>query len=724
MLSLNEFISKFNIRLTKQQLDAVTALDRPTLLLAVPGSGKTTTLVTRVGYMVYVCGIQPDKILVMTYTRAAAADMKERFRKVFGSEYADRLRFSTINSVCYDIIREYKRDWSRNDTAPFVVLNEKETLALVRECYIKVQGEFPADYDIQQVKNTITFIKNMQIPKEKIDAAFEGSDYKVKELYLEYEKALLQRHQMDFDDQIVYTYRILRQLPAFLSMLHDRYQYILVDEAQDTSKIQHEVIAMLSGLNSKESQNIFMVGDEDQSIYGFRAAYPQALLDFKQNYRNAQVLLLEQNFRSTPEIVRLAGSFIRNNKDRYEKKMFTKNISGRPIDKVSIFRENQYEYLLQQCQNAEKQTAILFRNNSSAVPIIYHFLKDGIGCSWKEKDNVFFTSPSVLKICDILRLFLNNRDIESFLKVYYKLGLLLKKEEAQEAAEICLSDMRRSIFSAALSLPDLSSRKRERLQFVSALFRKYDECDVSIILEAIEENFIDDVDQEAMFLLKSIAEPDETIEAFLEKLVLLKNIIAEGSPESGNIILSTIHSSKGLEYDRVIFVDIIDPIFAMDKRRLGETGYRELMEEDRRLFYVAVTRAKHELSIVETEYAPFIDEFMGISIRRDRSFLSNVTSRIPISTSEKGRKGISSKGSPADEYIKRKKNAEKTGKKDYTSGPSAIHPGTRVIHKQYGTGRIISVDDVYVEIFFVVREETKKFHIEKALESGLLKILK
>ena len=300
-----EFDRKYTGRLNRQQSEAVHAVEGAVLLLAVPGSGKTTVLVTRLGYMLCCCGIPVNKILTMTYTKAATQEMKKRFARLFGEDCPNIPEFRTINGVSSKIIDFYAKSHSNGNA--FQLMEDEGLLSkLVSDLYRELSGEFATQGIIKDLCKNITYVKNRMLDKEeigKLDTGFE----KFPELYRRYNLTLRQQHWMDYDDQMVYAKTILEKHADVLTHFQDMFPYICVDESQDTSKIQHAIIQRLA----QKSGNIFMVGDEDQSIYGFRAAYPEALMQFEQTYPNARVLLMEENYRSTPEILRLADDFIR-----------------------------------------------------------------------------------------------------------------------------------------------------------------------------------------------------------------------------------------------------------------------------------------------------------------------------------------------------------------------------------------------------------------------------
>ena len=719
-MKLSEFKEKYNLKLTQQQLAALDSVGRPTLLLAVPGSGKTTTLVSRIGYMIYGLGINPESILTMTYTVAASKDMKKRYEKLFGSEFSDRLKFSTINSICAGIIYTY------NPNGFQIVEN---CAPIIREAFIKVQKTFPEEYDLKQVQVAISYIKNMMFTTDEIKEEFEDSDYDIPKIFEEYEKIMRGRRQMDFDDQLVYAFRILKRYPELLKKYQDKYKYYLVDEAQDTSKIQHEIIRLLTG----NSQEVFMVGDEDQSIYGFRAAYPQALMDFPAYYNNAQVLLLEENFRSTPEIVRLADQFIARNKHRHEKHMITNNPSTSSVDKIVCLRKNQYDVLSDYCNGTNEETAILYRNNDSSIPIIYKFRKEGIVCRWKDNEPIFFTNPTVSMVVDILNLVLSPADGERFLRLYYKLKTTLKKEEANLAVKLCKDNNKADVLSEARKIPNLAESKVEKITNVLLNLRSYRKKDMVYILQDIEKNYNYYKDTEHFFILQQLAEPGDTIECFLKKLLELKEYIEAGSKEKdAKVILSTIHSSKGLEYESVILIDVLEGIFSMSLGKALDITYADEMEEDRRIFYVAATRAIKKLRIVETDKSPFIDDFFAPNTKKVErcrkngpaaGFLPSGKTKmnslaIPIGASSAGFKMVNGK-SPADEYKKRTQMIETEPKETIAAHSMGFHSGDKLEHVKFGAGEVILVDNRYMTVRFA--SVTTKLNIETSVNYKLIK---
>ena len=428
----DDFLRRLPVKLNEQQTEAVRQVNGPVLLLAVPGSGKTTVLIARLGYMIFCMGIAPERILTITYTVAAANDMKNRFASFFGPELAERMEFRTINGLCVKVINYYSRMVGKR---PFeLVSDEKQQNGILTQIYQDIEKEYPAESELKAVRTLITYIKNMQLSEEQIGQLARREDIEsghIDQMYRAYCKKLREKGLMDYDDQMVYAYNILNVSPETLRYFQNTYPYICVDEAQDTSKIQHEIVRLLAS----KYQNIFMVGDEDQSIYGFRAAYPEALLNFEQTYENARVLLMENNFRSSANIVRAADRFIRNNRLRHAKTMKSAGKSGSDVKKIEApGRRAQYQYLLKVARDCKTQTAVLYRNNESAIPLVDQLERNGIPYRLRKADHSFFTHRTVLDIAAVLKLAENPTDTESFMRIYFKLNLYLSKSDA---AYIC-----------------------------------------------------------------------------------------------------------------------------------------------------------------------------------------------------------------------------------------------------------------------------------------------
>ena len=389
--------------------------------------------------------------------------------------------------------------------------------------------------------------------------------------------------------------------PPVLRQFQARYRYFCVDEAQDTSKIQHAIISLLA----KNSGNLFMVGDEDQSIYGFRAAYPQALLHFQESYPRAQVLYMETNYRSTQEIVSAAQGFIEKNPNRHPKHMVSTGRTGPRIRKAMVQnRASQYAYLAAVVKKAAQPIAILYRDNDSAIPLIDLFQRQQIPYRCRQVDCGFFTHRAVRDICNIIRFATQPCNGALFLDLYYKLGAGITRLAAVEAVSRCTGEGS-TILEYLSQCTMLSPWSRKQCAALQAHFSHLLNQPAHRAIHRIVHymgygDYLESKEMDAgkIPILEAIGAREPTPQGLLRRLEELSAIVQTGSgqAEESRFILSTIHSSKGLEYDRVFLMDVADGIFPACLPSAGG-GEAEAYAEERRLFYVGMTRAKQELAV-------------------------------------------------------------------------------------------------------------------------------
>lgn len=655
-MTWTEFTSRFPIQLNQQQESAVQSVEGPVLLLAVPGSGKTTVLVTRLGYMIFCKGIAPERILTVTYTVAATKDMAERFACRFGAEMAGRLEFRTINGICARVIQYCS--WKSGRTAFSLLTDEKHIAAMLSGIYQRIEHSYPTESDLQNVRTLITFIKNRMLGEEEIRALEKDAEIQLLRIYKAYNAELREHRLMDFDDQMVYAYTMLQRFPWLREHFQQRYPYICVDEAQDTSKIQHAIIALLAS----RTENLFMVGDEDQSIYGFRAAYPDALLEFEQHHPGARVLLMEENFRSDASIVRAADRFIQKNTLRHEKHMQPARPKQREIREIPLAnRKAQYSYLLKVAEDCtaayaaavraadrkqraaaaggaqdtaeaiaetafadtrrpQIQIAVLYRDHECALPLIDLLERNGVPYKMRNADIGFFTNRVVLDICNIIRLAENPLNTELFMQLYYKLGTYLRKQDAQSIADISQLEGL-SVWDVALKHGGLNAYTKGKVRAIQTHMRNmlkesagravYRIVEYMGYREYMERSEIKDT---KLDILRILADQEDSPRHLVDRLEKLRQVLKEKSSEwDCPFILSTIHASKGLEYDSVYLLDVIDGVLPAQipkDLKKAEKAELEAYEEERRLFYVGITRAKDQLYVftMKTQHSAFCDE--------------------------------------------------------------------------------------------------------------------
>lgn len=739
-----EFETTFSVKLNQQQKEAVQSTKGPVLLLAVPGSGKTTVLVTRLGYMIYCKNIPPERILTVTYTVAATKDMSERFAVRFGEDMAKRLEFRTINGICAMIIQYYGR---RIGKTPFeLVKDEKATTGmLIKICQDHGMG-YPTESDLKNVRTLITYIKNMMLNEEELQKLEEESDIRIAGIYREYCRQMREQKLMDYDDQMLYAYNILRKDPGVLAYFQNRYPYICVDEAQDTSKIQHAIIALLAA----GTGNLFMVGDEDQSIYGFRAAYPEALLSFEKKHSGAKVLLMEENFRSNAKIVEAADKFIQKNTLRHEKHMRAAREAGADIREISLkSRKAQYVYLMKAAQECTTgmagmsgseehrgradasvtETAVLYRDNECAIPLIDLLERKNIPYRMRNADLSFFTHRTVLDVQNIIRFAMDPKDTELFMQIYYRLKLFFNKKDALRYAQISQEkDM--EVLDAALKYGNLEKYQEDNIrnlkrQMVRILNMPGDEVVNQILTYMGYQDYLKKMGMNANKLetVKLIGSRVESPEKLLERLEELRTIIQEKvSDKDCPFILSTMHASKGLEYDTVYLLDVMDGILpekVLANPRTASKEELETYEEERRLFYVGVTRAKNQLNVFTTNKpSKFCSELLGKRNLRENQQKEYAGIKKWGDYSPAGTYGI--KGNGMYHGYGTGHGSQKQPGKSYQELADALGEGMIVKHKKFGEGVVVDMEGEHIRIQF--GDNVKNMDLKVLARLGMLEI--
>lgn len=739
-----EFETTFSVKLNQQQKEAVQSTKGPVLLLAVPGSGKTTVLVTRLGYMIYCKNIPPERILTVTYTVAATKDMSERFAVRFGEDMAKRLEFRTINGICARIIQYYGR---RIGKTPFeLVKDEKATTGmLIRICQDHGMG-YPTESDLKNVRTLITYIKNMMLNEEELQKLEEESDIRIAGIYREYCRQMREQKLMDYDDQMLYAYNMLRKDPGVLAYFQNRYPYICVDEAQDTSKIQHAIIALLAA----GTGNLFMVGDEDQSIYGFRAAYPEALLSFEKKHSGAKVLLMEENFRSNAKIVEAADKFIQKNTLRHEKHMRAAREAGADIREISLkSRKAQYVYLMKAAQECTTgmagmsgseehkgradasvtETAVLYRDNECAIPLIDLLERKNIPYRMRNADLSFFTHRTVLDVQNIIRFAMDPKDTELFMQIYYRLKLFFNKKDALRYAQISQEkDM--EVLDAALKYGNLEKYQEDNIrnlkrQMVRILNMPGDEAVNQILTYMGYQDYLKKMGMNANKLetVKLIGSRVESPEKLLERLEELRTIIQEKvSDKDCPFILSTMHASKGLEYDTVYLLDVMDGILpekVLANSRTASKEELETYEEERRLFYVGVTRAKNQLNVFTTNKpSKFCSELLGKRNLRENQQKEYAGIKKWGDYSPAGTYGI--KGNGMYHGYGTGHGSQKQPGKSYQELADALGEGMIVKHKKFGEGVVVDMEGEHIRIQF--GDNVKNMDLKVLARLGMLEI--
>jgi len=679
--------SNYNILLNEQQQKAVMHDAGPALVLSGPGSGKTTVIISRLAYLIMEKEVDPSCILSMSFNRMAAFEMQDRFWKIFSDAKIRNIRFSTMHSFCYQIIRNYQSKINKKyvllegsegtaagtstgtgakaaagtvvasgkavnvSEASNAVKTDKRTI--LRNIYYKINNEYLNEDELELLINEIGYIKNKMITeiKEK-----DFSTARISNILKEYETYKKRNSMIDFDDMLSLSYEILSSHADILNYYRHRYKYLQIDEGQDLSKIQFKIINLLV----QPECNLFMVADDDQSIYSFRGAEPEYILDFKKEYNLASIYYLEKNYRSTKNIVEISSKFIKANRGRYDKNHFTDNGNfANPDIYILKDEKEQLTCLLDELKKHKAvadggigNMAILFRNNLSSILIADILEKNNIDFFIAENKITFLNHWFVLDMLAFLRFSLDPSDIDSFKRIYYKINRYITKNIFGHAAGI---DAGKPVAERLLSYPELLAYQRINIIEMKTEFKKLSRMKAGNALSYITETFryIENareycdktgysfsVVKNLMTILKLIADKQYTIADFCGRLVCLEKILC-GSRNSGeDVVLSTVHSSKGLEYDCVFIIDMVEGEFPGSKSIEDEriSGNMKAIEEERRLFYVAVTRARKYVKIfgalskngLPATMSRFVDEIHGCIL--DQDLKNNAERGIILST--------------------------------------------------------------------------------------------
>ena len=593
--------------LNEKQKEAVTTTEGPLLVLAGAGSGKTKVLTTRVAYLVQKIGVAPYHILAITFTNKAAKEMKERVLNTLGP-IAYQIQISTFHSLGLLIMREnYEKLGYENN---FTIIDSDDSLTVIKKI-LKDLNLDPKEYNPRAIRSKISGAKNELMTVAEY-AKFANTDFeeKVLEVYDRYQQKLKINNSLDFDDLLMLPIELFRTYPDVLKKYQERFQYILVDEYQDTNEAQYILIKMMGA----KYKNVCVVGDNDQSIYSFRGANYKNILNFEKDYPEANVILLEENYRSTGNILKAANDVIKNNKDRKEKNLWTQNEEGVKIHYHRSFDEKEEAYyVMQQIEKLrdkgimENQIAVLYRTNAQSRNMEEALLRQGI--PYKVVGSFYFYNRKEIKdlIC-YLKLLYNQHDDISLLRVINvpKRGIGLKTlESLTEKAE----KEHVSLYHAIETGKELQFKTlRERLRENS------ENCSLTELVELVlsetgmrqdlinEDSIEAEVRLENLEEFKSITKGFEerngivSLEEFLMEISLVSDI--EEHKENNNVVtLMTVHSAKGLEFNYVFLIGMEESLFPHNNSLLDRYG----IEEERRLCYVAITRAKKELYLVNAK---------------------------------------------------------------------------------------------------------------------------
>ena len=720
---MNNMLDKLNER----QKEAVLATEGPVLVLAGAGSGKTTVLVNRIAYMISEKHIRPWNILAITFTNKAAREMKDRIERLLGDTAKD-MWIGTFHSVCVRILRScidllgYSRD--------FVIYDTADTKTVMKECL----RELDIDEKSFPVRNVLSIISNAK--NDLMDAAtFENvykSDYRmsiIAKIYYRYQTKLRKNNAVDFDDIILNTVKILSENPDVLSKYQDKFQYILVDEYQDTNNSQYLLINLLAQAN----RNLCVVGDDDQSIYKFRGANIGNILNFEDDYSDVQKITLDQNYRSTQNILDAANSVISNNKGRMGKSLWTSNGDG---NKVFVYTgTNEYDearYIARQIkkhfdeQGSFSDCAILYRTNAQSRVIEEMLMRESV--PYKVLSGLrFYDRKEIKDIIAYLRVVYNPNDDVSLARIINepkrKIGnaTLEKARNIAREKETSLYD----VISHADDYPEFKTAIKKLLSF-SEIIQSLIKLKDTVTIEDLTGRILNDTGYMPALVMEDTTESKTRIEnlgefisvitefekneetgntlgEFLENISLVSDIDGYDENED-SAVLMTIHSAKGLEFPIVFLSGLEEGLFPGMRSMESDDD----IEEERRLCYVAITRAKEQLYITKTISRTIHGKTMPTTASRffreiPVEYLEDKTTLQPKVAKVMQDLGVRNASAPKKEVYMTKgfgSSVKSSGSTDY----SKFKAGDAVEHRTFGRGEILKAtpcgNDCILEIQF------------------------
>ena len=667
--------------LNKEQIEAVKTIDGPVLVMAGAGSGKTKVLTTRIAYLIEE-GIPSYNILAITFTNKAAAEMRDRVSNLIGDVSSF---IGTFHSLGVRIIRENHDVLGLPNN--FTIIDSDDTNTIIKKL-LKEMNLDSKQYSPSYVRNRISFIKNQMLTDGELDRLFNTPmDKVVVEVYHRYNNKLKTSASVDFDDLLLLPVNLFKEHKDILEYYQDKYRYILIDEYQDTNPVQYKLSVMLSN----KYKNIFVVGDMNQSIYAFRQADFRNISNFEKDFKGAKVIKLEHNYRSTNNILSAANEVIKHNTERKDLKLFSDNGDGVKIKYMRAYDEkheialviDEIKHLLSEGYKNE-DIAILYRTNAQSRAIEDVFLAKGI--PYKVFGSYYFYNRKEIKdLISYLRLIYNPHDEISLRRVINtpKRGI---GESTIAAIEERAKQQNISMFEA------LETRKElEFKEIIEDLIKRSESLSLTELIDEVLERsgmkkelesskaLEDEIRLENLMEVKSITASFEertgsaNLGDFLEEVSLIADI--SNHTEDGDVVtLMTLHSAKGLEFPVVFLVGMEEGLFPHNMSLMENN-----LEEERRLCYVGITRAKERLYLTNAKRRMLYGkENMNIPSR----FISEIDEKL-----------IEKIGPKEENKVIDKKQM-------YTNDNNDITEGSIISHEQYGTGVVVKCDGSLISVAF------------------------
>ncbi len=674
--------------LNDKQKEAVLYNDGPLLIIAGAGAGKTKTLTSKIAYIIDEHLATPYNILAITFTNKAAKEMRDRLYLLIGDE-ARKLQVSTFHSFGLKLLRENYEllGYDRN----FVIMDSDDSLTVVKKI-IKDLDYDPKVYNPKAIRNKISSCKN-ELISAKAYEKYAVSDYEqvIQKVYEKYEKKLQQNNSVDFDDLLILPIKLFREHQDVLEKYQNLYQYVLIDEYQDTNQAQYILTKMIS----EKNRRITCVGDDSQSIYSFRGANYKNILNFENDYKDAKTILLEQNYRSTGNILDAANQVIKNNRDRKDKNLWTNKGPGEKIKYYRAYNErDEAQYVIRKTKelvnrNVEyKDIAVLYRTNAQSRVVEEEMLKENL--PYRVIGSFYFYSRKEIKdLIAYLRLIHNSKDNVSLLRVINtpKRGIGLKTiENLTTKADI----EGISIYDAIESGKELEFKKTiEKLKSVAEDLTLTELIDKVLDASGMKKELESEQTLEAEVRLENLEEFKSITKAFEEKegLISLEDFLLEISlvsdveeykDDPNRISLMTVHSVKGLEFDHVFVIGMEEGLFP----HMNSLMENVALEEERRLCYVAITRARDDLHLVNARRRTLFGKEQVNPVSR---FISEINPDL-LETNVK------------DEMPKREEKIDT--KEMFREEDVDYKVGDFVYHETFGTGKVVEVTNTLVSVAF------------------------
>ena len=675
--------------LNDKQKEAVLYNDGPLLIIAGAGAGKTKTLTTKIAYLIEEKYATPYNVLAITFTNKAAKEMKDRLYAMLG-DVAKKIQVSTFHSFGLKLLRENFEllGYDRN----FVIMDSDDSLTVVKKI-IKDLGYDPKVYNPKAIRNKISSCKNEMISAKAYER-YAVSDYEqvIHKIYEKYEDKLYRNNSVDFDDLLLLPIKLFKENPDVLERYQDLYQYILIDEYQDTNQAQY----ILTKLISEKNRRITCVGDDSQSIYSFRGANYKNILNFEKDYPDAKTILLEQNYRSTSTILDAANQVIKNNSQRKDKKLWTDRGQGEKIKYYRAYNErDEAQYVIRKIKELVnrgteyKDIAILYRTNAQSRVVEEEMLKENL--PYRVIGSFYFYSRKEIKdLIAYLRLIHNSKDNISLLRVINtpKRGIGLKTIEnlTSKADEEGIS-----IYDAISSGKELEFKNTiEKLKIVAEDLTLTELIDKVLDASGMKKELESEQSLESEVRLENLEEFKSITKAFEEKegLISLEDFLLEISlisdveeykDDPNRISLMTVHSVKGLEFDNVFVIGMEEGIFP----HMNSLMENMALEEERRLCYVAITRAKDNLHLVNARRRTLFGKEQVNPVSR---FMSEINP------------GLLETNVKEEELPKKEEKIDTT--EMFREEEVDYKVGDYVYHETFGTGKVVEVTNTLVSVAF------------------------